>query len=155
MAFSPTSPVTGATISGLTSPTYTLTADSAPAPNAKQYYVSGLGGNQTGVSVHSVGNRFTIAFWVPKVLQIASWFSTLTGFQRKNPRNVYNLHVVKGVTPATGASVELMNINVKIDIPAGADTIDPLSLKAALSLAFGAAWATASGIADSALTGTA
>jgi hypothetical protein len=63
MSFAPTSPVTGAAQSGLTAPTYTLTADVAPAQNAKQYAVTALGGTQTGVISHSVAAPFTLAMF--------------------------------------------------------------------------------------------
>jgi len=42
MTFALSSPVTGAAQTGLTSPTYTVTADTPPDANAKQYAVTAL-----------------------------------------------------------------------------------------------------------------
>lgn len=154
MSFSPSSPVTGAAITGLTSPTYTLTADTAPAANAKQYYVSALGGTQAGVTTHSVGSPFTLSMWRPLTLQIVSFFNSFTGFTKKNPKNSYKVITRKGVTPVAGAAVEVALCTVTIEVPAGAESYDAVNVKALLSAAFGATWATAQGISDTAATGT-
>lgn len=50
MTWSPSSPLTGASQSDLTSPTYTLTSDVAPNSNGEQAAVTALGGTQTGVT---------------------------------------------------------------------------------------------------------
>lgn len=60
MAYSPSSPVTGGTQTGLTSPTYTLTADIAPSALGKQHAVTALGGTQTGVRTSSAADPFTV-----------------------------------------------------------------------------------------------
>jgi len=69
MAFAPASPVTGAPITGFTSPTYTLIADTAPDVNGKAYAVSALGGTQAGVVVSSSSYPFTLLFTRPKVIR--------------------------------------------------------------------------------------
>lgn len=43
MSFAPSSPVTGAAVTGLTSPTYSLTTDVAPSLNGKQYAITAVG----------------------------------------------------------------------------------------------------------------
>jgi hypothetical protein len=154
MSFAPSSPVTGAAVTGLTSPTYTLTADTNPAVNAKQYYVSALGGTQTGVTTHSVGSPFIVSMWRPVTLLLASFFSTLTGFRSKNPVNRYKQITIKGVTPVVGSPIEPVIIRIDMEIPAGSETNDLINVKAAISAAFGLAYATASGVADTVSTGT-
>jgi hypothetical protein len=154
MSFSPSSPVTGAAVTGLTSPTYTLTAATASAANVKQYYVSALGGTQTGVTTHSVGSPFAIAMSVPLVTQVASFFSSLTGFKGKNPLNRYVIKVVKGCTPATGAPPQIMTMRMEIDVPAGAENIDAVNVAAALSLIGGVEFANMAGIFATVQTAT-
>jgi len=70
MSFNLTSPVTGASQTGFTAPTYTLTVDTAPDVNAKQWAVTALGGTQAGVSSHSVASPFTVTMFRPKVLRL-------------------------------------------------------------------------------------
>jgi hypothetical protein len=70
MAYSPTSPVTGAAQTGLTSPTYTLSTDVAPSINGKQHAITALGGTQTGVNSHSVAAPFTCTFVRPQPLNL-------------------------------------------------------------------------------------
>jgi len=154
MSFTPSSPVTGGVVPTATSPTFTLTADADPAPQAKQYFVSTLGGTQTGVTVHTVASPFTIAFWKPVALVAAQFFSALTGFKTRNPTNRYKLVVRKGVTPASGAVAQEMTINVSIDCPAGAESFDAANVNAALSLFAGAFMAQCSGISDNVKFGT-
>ena len=64
--WNPTSPVTGAAQTGLTTPTYTFVADVAPDANGKQVAVTALGGTQVGVTPHSVASPFTGTFVRPK-----------------------------------------------------------------------------------------
>lgn len=154
MSFTPSSPVTGAAVTGLTSPTYTITADTAPAPNAKQYYVSATGGTQTGVTLHTVGNPFVVSAWRPVSLAISSFFSALTGFRSKNPVNRYKVNVVKGTTPVLGAPIQNVVIRMEIEVPAGSETNDAVNVAAAFSLAGGTLFAQANGILDTVKTGT-
>jgi len=154
MSFTPSTPVTGAAVTGLTSPTYTLTADTAPAVNAKQYYVSALGGTQTGVTTHSVSSPFTVAMWRPLILKAVAFFSSLIGFKQANPINRYSYVVIKGATPASGATAQNIVMKCSIEIPAGVETYDVVNLKAAISLFGGVVFANATGISDTFASGT-
>jgi hypothetical protein len=89
MSFAPSSPITGGSQTGLTSPTYTILADTSPANNAKQYYVSALGGTQTGVLAHSVAAPFTLSFWKPQVLRTLKPVNPVTGVLKEVPTNPY------------------------------------------------------------------
>jgi hypothetical protein len=153
MSFSPSSPVTGAAQAGLTAPTYTLISDVAPTPNGKQWYVSALGGTQTGVDVHAIARPFTLSIFRPYVFKVVQLLNVNGLMRGKNGRNVYKVVTRKGVSPLANQPSETMVVTVTVDVPAGADTADSANVKAALSLAFGACWAQSSGIGDTALTG--
>jgi hypothetical protein len=153
MSFAPTSPVTGAAQSGLTSPTYTLTADVAPAQNAKQYAVTALGGTQTGVISHSVAAPFTLAMFRPQNPQILSPVDPVTGVLRRVPVNTYKVITRKGVLPLAGQASKNMVVTTMIDVPAGADTADPASIRAALSAHIGLLSQVSAGVGDTAING--
>lgn len=153
MSFAPTSPVTGATVSGLTSPTYTLTTDVAPNINGKQYAVSALGGTQTGVDVNSVSKPFTLTFFRPQQLKVLPAPNPTTGVVKSIPVNTYKLVSRKGAVPSVNQTTQVARITTTIDVPAGTDTYEPEELRAMISAHFGTLYQQASGIADTILTG--
>jgi hypothetical protein len=153
MAFSPASPVTGAPITGFTSPTYTLVADSAPDVNGKAYAVSALGGTQTGVVVSSASYPFTVLFTRPKVIRQLPALG-LNGRLPTVPRNTFELAVRKGVIPLAGQPAQPCVLKLSIPVPAGADLADKANLGAALSLMAGILWEQSNEIYDSILAGS-
>lgn len=154
MAFAPTSPVTGSAQTGLTSPTYTIAADTAPdASTGKQYAVTGLGGTQTGVTTHSVGSPFTHTFVKPKAFRYLGSPNPVTGVVKSVPRNSYKLITRKGVTVLAGQPVTNLQITTIIDVPAGSDLVDSPNVRAALSAHLGTLSQTSSGIGDTTVTG--
>ena len=154
MAFAPTSPVTGSTQTGLTSPTYTIAADSNPDNNGKQYYVSALGGTQTGVLSHSVAAPFTLSMFRPKSLKVLAPVNPVTGVLRSVPMNTYKVITRKGVLPLAGQSYKTALLKSEFDIPAGSDLADPLSLRAMISAHIGLLTQISSALGDTAVTGT-
>lgn len=151
MPFAPASPVTGGPQTGLTSPTYTLVADVAPAAHGKQYYVSALGGTQTGVEVNSLSNPFTMTFFkvpAPKALPPVNASGGLSSV----PKNVFSWNVRKGLEVLSGQPRQVGIFKLEMSIPAGADIQDPESIRAALSLLFGTAWAESSNIGTTLIT---
>lgn len=153
MSFGLTSPVTGGAQTGLTSPTYTLLADTAPDVNAKQWAVSALGGTQTNVSVHSVASPFTISFWKPKVFAPLGKAHPVTGVIADVKMNTYKCITRKGVTPLTGQPFKNLQITTIVEVPAGSDTADSEDVRAALSLHIGALTQQSAGIGDTAVSG--
>lgn len=153
MAFSPASPVTGAPITGFTSPTYTLVADTAPDVNGKAYAVSALGGTQAGVVVSSSSYPFTLLFTRPKVIRQLPALG-LNGRLPTVPRNEFTLSVRKGVIPLVGQPAQPCALKLVIPVPAGADLADKANLGAALSLLAGVLWEQSNEIYDSLLAGT-
>lgn len=151
MPFAPSSPVTGGPQTGLTSPTYTLTADTAPAAHGKQYSVSALGGTQTGVEVNSLSNPFTMTFFKvasPKALPAVNASGGLSSV----PKNVYKWNVRKGLEVLSGQPRQVGLFELSISLPAGSDVQDPESVRAALSLLFGTAWAESANIGTTLIT---
>lgn len=149
MSFAPSSPVTGGAQTGLTSPTYTLIEDRPPAPHAKQYYVSALGGTQTGVEVSSLSNPFTIAMFKaanPKVLPAVN---PVTGAINNVPRNKLSIVVRKGIEILADQPRNVSVLSCTFDMPAGSDVQDPESIRAALSLLIGTLSSNSAAIGDS------
>jgi hypothetical protein len=153
MAFAPSSPVTGGAQTGFTSPTYTISADTAPDVNGKQYAVTALGGTQAGVTVHSVSSPFTFTFWRPKAFKSLGPVDPSTGELRSVPMNVWKMIVRKGVTPLSGQSVRNAMISITCEIPAGADTADAANVRALYSFAIGVLNNQSAGIGDTIVSG--
>jgi hypothetical protein len=153
MSFAPSTPVTGAAVAGLTSPTYTLTNDVAPSINGKQYAVTALGGTQTGVDTSTVSKPFSVTFFRPAVLRVLPQANPVTGVIKDVPMNTYKFITRKGVLPAANQVPIVARITTIIEIPAGSDTQEPEDLRAMISAHFGVGWAQASGIADTVVSG--
>lgn len=153
MTWNLTSPITGAAQTGFTSPTYTLTADTASDVNGKQSAVTALGGTQTGVVAHSVASPFTIAFWRPKVLKILGRTNPVTGLLPSVPLNTYKVVTKKGVLPLAGQPHALGRITSVIEVPSGSDAADPANLRAMFSAHIGALNQQSAGMGDTAITG--
>lgn len=153
MSFNPATPVTGGAQTGLTSPTYTLTVDTAPAANAKQWAITALGGTQVGVDTHSVARPFTLTMFRPQVMRTLGMPNPSTGRISSVPNNVYTVITRKGVLPLAGQPSQNFVIETRMAVPAGSDLADAPNLRAALSLHFGALWAQSAGIGDTDVTG--
>jgi hypothetical protein len=155
MSFAPTSPVTGAAVTGLTSPTYTLTQVSGPDVNWKRFAVTTLGGTQTSVRTHGASDPFYIEMSQPKVLKPRPSLDP-GGMYYKGvgPKNVYGLRVVKGGIPVTGAPPEMALFRGEFAIPSGVESVDLVNLKAMLSLIGGVLFANALAVSDTFGQGT-
>lgn len=153
MSFAPTTPVTGAPVTGLTSPTYTIAVDVPPSMNGKQYAVTALGGTQANVDTNTVSKPFTISFFRPPVLKTLPQINPVTGVIKNIPMNQYKLITRKGAQPAVNQMIMVARITTIIEVPAGSDTYEPEELRALISAHFGTGWAQASGIAETVITG--
>jgi len=154
MSFALTTPVTGAAQTGLTSPTYTVTADTPPNSNSKQYVVTALGGTQTGVISHSVAAPFSVTMFRPQNPQVLSPVSPVTGVLTKVPTNTYKVIGRKGVLPLAGQAYKTALATLVLEIPAGSDTADPANIRALLSAMFGAIVQQSAGVGDTVVSGT-
>lgn len=153
MTISLTSPITGAAQTGFTSPTYTLTADTAPSINGKQWAVTALGGTQAGVSVHSVAAPFTISCFRPAVFKALGKANPTTGLITNVPVNIYKVNTRKGVLPLAGQPYRTMLITTTIEVPAGSDLASPSEIRAALSAHAGALSQQSAGAGDTLVSG--
>jgi len=153
MAYAPSTPITGAANSLLTSPTYTIVADTAPNAVSKQYNVSALGGTQTGVTVHSVSSPFTLTAFRPQTFKVLGQPNT-SGVIKSFPKNEYVLLVRKGVGVLASQPVQVASVRISISIPAGSDTYDKANLAAMYSAAVGLLAQIPQGLFDLGVTGT-
>lgn len=140
MSFVPASPATGAAITGLTSPTYTLTADVPPNPHSKQFAVTAIGGTQTGVSVHSPSSPFILSISRPANFKPMSLLNPVTGQLSSVPKNTWKILAVKGAAPLVGQSPANIVFRGEIVIPAGVEVNSAPELKALLSLIGSVFW---------------
>lgn len=153
MTWSPTSPVTGGTQTGFTSPTYTLTTDVAPDVNGKQHAVTALGGTQTGVRSHSISDPFTVTFNRPKNPRVLQSPNPTTGRYGSVPRNTHTMIVRKGVNFAANQAPEVAICRISFDIPAGSDAYDAVNIRAMMSLIAGVLSQQSSGAGDTLVSG--
>ena len=151
MSWSPASPVTGTAQTGLTSPTYTLSADTAPSANGKQYAITALGGTQTGVTTTGASTPFTLSFFKPAVLKTRT--VDVDGKLTAAPMNVYKQITRKSVACDLYGSTRVMLITTSIEVPAGSELADSGDVRAALSCHIGALSNTSAGIGDTVVTG--
>lgn len=149
-----TSPITGGNQTGFTSPTYTVVADSS-APNArmKQVAVTALGGTQAGVRTNTVSDPFTASYTPPATLKALPAPNAVTGRYPQIPTNVHQFNFRKGVNFAANQAPLVSWAEVRIGIPAGADSYDAANVRALASLVEGAIAAFAAGLGDTLVTG--
>lgn len=153
MSYSPSSPLTGASQTGFTSPTYTLSSDKAPDSNGIQHAVTALGGTQTGVDTHSVSKPFTLTAVRPKTLKLLGSVNPVTGVISQVPMNRWKIITRKGVSPLAGQANRVMLITTTIEVPAGADEADAANVQAGLSAHFGLVNDQSSGLGDTVQSG--
>ncbi len=148
------SPITGSAQTGLTSPTYTNVADTAPSGNpGKQVAVTAVGGTQAGVTTHSVAAPFTLNFTRPSNLRVLGNPNPVTGIITSVPSNTYKLITRKGVLPLAGQPNKVMVMTTTIDVPAGADTADAPNVRACQSAHIGALTQQSAGLGDLTING--
>lgn len=133
MSFTMSGVITGATVTGLTSPTYTLTADTAADDNARQSVVTTLGGTQTGVITHAVSAPFSVTVTRPKSLRTLGK-ANLNGLIPNVGRNTYGMLFRKGAVPLSGQPYQIALIRASAEIPAGSELNDKPNLAALASL---------------------
>lgn len=152
MSLNPSSPVTGAAVTGLTSPTYTLTED-VNGPNNRVFFVTALGGTQTNVETHSASSPYSISISRPKTVKVLPR-ANAQGNYPSVPMNEYRVVFRKGCTingTVVGVAQEVpITAELKIRLPAGFElsTNDPEEAKALFSLIGGFLYANASGLYD-------
>lgn len=149
MSISLTSPVTGSTQTGFTSPSFTMVSDVAPNAYSKQYACTAAGG--TGLSTvdaHSASSPFTVTFSRPQNVRPAPLANPVTGVIGNSPRNVYSVIVRKGMKPGSNQNAQVGVLRCDLSVVAGADYTEPDDVRAALSLLIGALNQQSAGLGD-------
>lgn len=132
-----TGTITGIALSGLTTPTYTTSADTGPNAKSRQSAVTTLGGTQTGVTTTSVSDPFTFTYLPPNAFKALGPVNPLTGALRSVPFNTHRLFVRKGVTVLSGQPKVPALLELRANVPANAETLDKVELSAQASLLAG------------------
>ncbi len=146
MSYTMTGVITGAAVTGLTSPTFTLTADSTTPPNARQSVVTILGGTQTGAAVHSVSQPFSVTVDRPRSLRQLGR-ANLNGLITNVGRNTYGILFRKGVLPLAAQPYQVAIFRAAFEVPAGSELAAIADLKSLCSLVGGFFWSNATGLA--------
>jgi hypothetical protein len=153
MSIALTSPITGSSITGFTSPTYTISTDTPPNTWSKQWAVTAIGGTQAGVDSGSAASRpWTLTAYRPQSLKTLNAVDA-TGVIRVVPFNTYGLLERKGLTPLSGQASKTGQMRAEFSIPAGADAADQPNIKGAVSCFIGALNQQSNGVADTLITG--
>jgi len=144
--------ITGAAVSGFTTPGYNVTADTAPDAFSKQWAILSTSGTQAGVDAHSGSKPFTITFSKVANFKYAPKVNANGFLNGPVPRNVYRILGRKGMSPVSGQPSNIGLFRCEIDLPAGADTVEPEDVKALISAMIGALSQVSSGLADTVVT---
>lgn len=143
--------ITGATVSGFTTPGYTVSVDQPPSGiTGKQWQVSALTGTQTGVTAHSASSPFTHLFARNPITKTLG--ALVNGSLASFPRNNYTMLTRKGVTVLAGQPIQTAIARTVFEIPAGSDVADAANVKGLFSSHIGGLSQQSSNFADSALT---
>lgn len=145
--------LTGAAQTGFTTPGYTCSVDTAPDVSSKQVAVTAVTGTQVGVDAHSVSRPFTLTVSKPKAFAALGKPNPATGLIASVPRNKHKFVTRKGVLPLVGQPNQVLIIRTEIEVPAGSDTADAPSIRAALSAHIGLLSNQAAGFGDTAING--
>lgn len=154
MAYTLSGVLTGAPMTGTTTPTFTLAADNSPDIRSKQAYVSVIGGTQAGVVAHSINAPFTITVRRPSLFKtIASAFlNGVTGQYSKIPFNENTILVRKSAQVAL-SQWWVNELRITTKIYAGSESYDAPNVRALVGAAAGFLWTNANGHADTCITG--
>jgi hypothetical protein len=151
-------PVVGGLQTGMTTPSWTVVADTANTAVEKQWQVTALAsGSAAGARFHSISDPATITFMRPSVLKtLSGLISGLTGLYGRVPSNMWTriLLVRKGVNIAANNVPRIMTIRVECDVPAGADSYDSPNVRMAASLAVGVLNQLSAGFGDTLVSGS-
>lgn len=137
MTWSPDSSITGGAQTNLTTPTYTVVDDTAPAVNGKQKVVTALGGTQTDVRTHTTSDPFRWNFTKPLSPKALPAANPVTGIVPSVPKNTYTLILQKGVKVNAAGQLDKLTMRLTMDVPAGSESADPANIRAACSLLVG------------------
>jgi hypothetical protein len=134
-AWSPDLSITGAALSGFTTPTYVQVQDTAPVQNAKQTTVTSLTGTLSATA-NSASRPFTSTFYRPVSLIAPPTPNPVTGAYGQIRNNEYKHIVRKGGLIALNAPCTAIYQSFW-KIPAGMETYTPDDVKALVDYVIG------------------
>lgn len=146
----PGTAVSGGAQTGFTTPTHTYGSVDKAARETNGF-VTALAG-QPSARVHSISDPFKLSFQLPTNYRMVG--QPRDGVLGMQPKNVTRVRLWKGVVPLSGQASQLMDIDCRIAIPAGADSADAANVRAALSAFIGALNSLSSGLGDTTIQGT-
>ena len=153
MTWSPDSSTTGATQTGFTTPTYSVSSDLAPDTNSRQYVVYALGGTQADVRASTAGDPFTATIRKDRNYKILPARNPTNGAYGNVPMNKTEVLFRKGVFIDSDDTVRVANLRVIAELPAGCEVNDPANIRALCSFAIGLLTEESADYGDSLVTG--
>jgi hypothetical protein len=151
-SFSPDLSITGSAQAGLTSPTYTWTADLAPDALSRQWAVTTLGGTQTNVRAHTAGDPFTVTIRRGRYQSLPAK-NPVTGAYGNVPLNRIEILSRKGVYIDSQQQLRTANLRLIAELPAGSEVSDAINIRALLSNFLGVLAEESSDLGDTLVTG--
>lgn len=152
MTWSPDGSISGATITGFTSPTFTQVDDIPPAVNARQKTITALGGIQGSATANSASKPFTATFYKPQALRVLPAANPTTGLRGAVPNNQYRLVIRKGGYAASDVPVTAV-CRISFDIPAGMDSYNADEIRSMVSYICGLLQEEANDLAETLYSG--
>lgn len=152
MTHTVSSPVPLGANTGFTTPTATLVSMTAPNANSKSWAATAFSGCP-GVTAHSVSAPATVTMSVPAVTKTLPYTGSTSSLVVNVPKNRHLLNFRKATTPGAGYSPRIDNVQMAINISAGAETYDMPNVRALMSLASGVLWQQCQNISDTIGTG--
>jgi hypothetical protein len=150
--FSPDSSITGAAITGLTNPTYTLASDLAPDSNSRQYVITALGGTQTDVRASTAGDPFTLTVRKQPYKSLPAR-NPVNGSYGNVPRNRVEMILRKGMEIDSDGTLQTGIFRLISELPAGCEQNDVANIRAAVSFLIGLLYEEADDYDDSLISG--
>jgi len=148
------STITGVNIAALSSAVFTVASAAAPDTNAKRGILTALtSGTAANVRYHSVSDPFDFTVWAPKQPRMLP-AANINGVRPDIPVNTYAIVMRKGLRSASDVASVASNLQIKFDVPAGAESYDSANLAAMLSAAAGLLNVLADDLYDNASTGS-
>lgn len=128
--------VTGGAQFGLTSPTHTWVADRPVDNRSSQFAATVLGGTQTNARAHKISDPFTLTVKAPATIKPRPVISVDGLIVGTVAMMEFRLLMRKGVY-VYGTNIRNMYIDLRVGVPAGADAVDGVNVRTAMSAFWG------------------
>lgn len=139
MTISLAGPTAAGTTTALTAATYTFLPDMANDNRTKVFYVSAVGGTQSGVTVHRGDKPKQWMIKRPAVIKTPSAYNQVSGRYGRVPKNVVRT-IFKGAADIAANQPEPLLVTTDFSIPAGAPVYDRANVEACVLASIAALW---------------